>query len=102
MFGGLLGAGVLGNLNDARGIAGWRLLFTVERVITIGIALCSTRVYSPHSIIYSANINSTILPNFPANSEWLSGEERSFAQCNGASLTTQITANPLAFSAASP
>jgi len=42
MFGGLLGAGVLGNLNGVHGIAGWRWLFIIEGVITIGIALCST------------------------------------------------------------
>jgi MFS family permease len=42
MFGGLLGAGILGNLNGAHGIAGWRWLFIIEGVITIGIALTST------------------------------------------------------------
>ena len=38
MFGGLLGAGVLGNLHMAHGIAGWRWLFIIEGVITIGVA----------------------------------------------------------------
>ena len=41
MFGGVLGAGVLGNLNGAHGIAGWRWLFIIEGVITIGIAICA-------------------------------------------------------------
>jgi hypothetical protein len=39
MFGGLLAAGVLGNLEGAHGIAGWRWLFIIEGVITVGIAL---------------------------------------------------------------
>jgi MFS family permease len=42
MFGGLLGAGILGNLNGAHGIAGWRWLFIIEGVITVGVALTST------------------------------------------------------------
>jgi len=29
MFGGLLGAGILGNLSGAQGIAGWRWLFII-------------------------------------------------------------------------
>jgi hypothetical protein len=41
MFGGLLGAGVLGNLNGAHGISGWRWLFIIEGVTTVGIALLS-------------------------------------------------------------
>jgi MFS family permease len=41
MFGGVLGAGVLGNLNGAHGIAGWRWLFIIEGAITIGVALCA-------------------------------------------------------------
>jgi MFS family permease len=39
MFGGLLAAGVLGNLEGAHGIAGWRWLFIIEGTITVGIAL---------------------------------------------------------------
>lgn len=42
MFGGLLGAGILGNLNGSHGIAGWRWLFIIEGVITVGIALSAT------------------------------------------------------------
>ncbi|KAK9327431.1 major facilitator superfamily domain-containing protein [Lipomyces starkeyi] len=64
MFGGLLGAGVLGNLSGAHGIEGWRWLFIIEGVTTIGIAL----------------ISMLLLPNFPASSMWLNEEERAFAQ----------------------
>lgn len=41
MFGGLLAAGILGNLDGAHGITGWRWLFIVEGVITIGVAFTS-------------------------------------------------------------
>ncbi|KAL3421227.1 allantoate permease [Phlyctema vagabunda] len=64
MFGGLLGAGVLGNLDGVHGISGWRWLFIIEGSITIAIGIASA----------------FILPNFPADSKWLSSEERSFAQ----------------------
>lgn len=63
MFGGLLAAGVLGNLDGAHGIEGWRWLFIIEGVITIGIALAATLV----------------LPNYPATTKWLSEEEKAFA-----------------------
>lgn len=38
-FGGLIGAGVLGNLNGAHGIAGWRWLFIIEGCITVGVSV---------------------------------------------------------------
>ena len=41
MFGGLIAAGVLANLNGAHGIAGWRWLFIIEGSATVGIALLS-------------------------------------------------------------
>ncbi|KAI1480845.1 MFS general substrate transporter [Daldinia eschscholtzii] len=63
-FGGLLGAGVLGNLSGAHGIAGWRWLFIIEGSITIFSAICSA----------------FILPNYPATTKWLSLEERAYAQ----------------------
>ncbi|KAI8949895.1 allantoate permease [Xylaria longipes] len=63
-FGGLLGAGVLGNLSGAHGIAGWRWLFIIEGTITIGTALLSTFV----------------LPDYPANTKWLTPEEQAYAQ----------------------
>lgn len=63
MFGGVLGAAILGNLDGDMGLAGWRWLFIVEGTITIGIAL----------------IASFFLPNYPATTRWLSEEEKEFA-----------------------
>ncbi|KAI2465788.1 putative MFS transporter [Annulohypoxylon bovei var. microspora] len=63
-FGGLLGAGVLGNLSGARGIAGWRWLFIIEGSLTVASAICSAFV----------------LPDYPATTTWLSSEERAYAQ----------------------
>lgn len=63
MFGGLIAAGVLGNLDGAHGIAGWRWLFIIEGTITIGIAL----------------ISGFMLPDYPATTRWLSEEEKAFA-----------------------
>ena len=39
MFGGLLAAGILGNLNGVHGITGWRWLFIIEGVITIAVSI---------------------------------------------------------------
>lgn len=63
MFGGLIAAGVLGNLDGAHGIAGWRWLFIIEGSITIGVAL----------------ISAFFLPDYPATTSWLAEEEKSFA-----------------------
>ncbi|KAK4186510.1 putative MFS transporter [Podospora australis] len=63
MFGGLIGAAVLGNMEGAQGIAGWRWLFIIEGVITIAVAL----------------IAMWILPDYPNTTRWLSEEERAFA-----------------------
>lgn len=63
-FGGLIGAGVLANLDGAHDIAAWRWLFIIEGVVTIGCSLLSV----------------FILPDYPATTKWLSSEERSYAQ----------------------
>ncbi|KAM0701584.1 hypothetical protein Q7P35_010492 [Cladosporium inversicolor] len=63
MFGGLLAAGILGNLDGSMGIAGWRWLFIIEGVITIGVAIAA----------------GFILPDYPATTKWLNEEERNFA-----------------------
>ncbi|PGH06063.1 hypothetical protein AJ80_08231 [Polytolypa hystricis UAMH7299] len=64
MVGGLLGAAVLGNLEGAHGIAGWRWLFIIEGSITVGLAI----------------ISMFLLPNFPSYANWLSDEERAYAE----------------------
>ncbi|GFF60062.1 lysophospholipase 3 [Aspergillus udagawae] len=63
-FGGLIGAGVLGNLHGVHGIAGWRWLFIIEGSITVGISLFST----------------VCLPNYPATTPWLDETEQAYAQ----------------------
>ncbi|KAH8819284.1 MFS transporter [Xylogone sp. PMI_703] len=64
MFGGLLSAGVLGNLDGAHGIAGWKWLFIIEGTLTIVVAF----------------VAALVLPNFPATSAGLDDDERKFAQ----------------------
>ncbi|RDL40764.1 uncharacterized protein BP5553_00743 [Venustampulla echinocandica] len=63
-FGGLIGAGVLGTLEGAHGIAGWRWLFIIEGSITVGISF----------------IAASFLPNFPATTSWLNDEEKAYAR----------------------
>jgi len=64
MFGGIIGAAVLGNMDGAQGIAGWRWLFIIEGVVTIAFA----------------GVAAFILPDYPRTTRWLSEEERAFAQ----------------------
>lgn len=56
-------AGILENLDGSMGIAGWRWLFIIEGVITIGVAIAA----------------GFILPDYPATTKWLNEEERNFA-----------------------
>ncbi|KAE8416739.1 major facilitator superfamily domain-containing protein [Aspergillus pseudocaelatus] len=63
-FGGLIGAGVLGNLDGAHNISGWRWLFIIEGCITVGISLISI----------------LLLPNYPATTSWLNETEKLYAQ----------------------
>lgn len=62
-FGGLLAGGITGGLHNAHGIAGWRWLFIIEGVATVGIAM----------------IAPFILLDFPASSPALTLEERQLA-----------------------
>uniref|UniRef100_A0A8H7NJT1 Major facilitator superfamily (MFS) profile domain-containing protein n=1 Tax=Bionectria ochroleuca TaxID=29856 RepID=A0A8H7NJT1_BIOOC len=63
MFGGLLGAAILGSLEGSLGLAGWRWLFIIEGVIAIAFAmLCAF-----------------LLPNYPHTTTWLTPEEQAFA-----------------------
>ncbi|KAK3493454.1 major facilitator superfamily domain-containing protein [Neurospora crassa] len=63
MFGGVIGAGVLGNLEGARGVSGWRWLFIIEGTITVAVAVAAAFV----------------LPDYPNTTRWLSEEERAYA-----------------------
>lgn len=62
-FGGLLAGAITGGLEGAHGIRGWKWLFIVEGVATIGIAI----------------ISSFVLLDFPANSARLNERERAIA-----------------------
>ncbi|KAI1337340.1 allantoate permease [Xylariaceae sp. FL0016] len=63
-FGGLIGAGVLGDLAGAHGISGWRWLFIIEGSITVTAAIAAA----------------IVLPNYPATTRWLTSEEKAYAQ----------------------
>ncbi|WYZ45308.1 hypothetical protein EsH8_VIII_000624 [Colletotrichum jinshuiense] len=63
MFGGLLGAGILGGLEGDMGIAGWRWLFIIEGVAAIAFSLVAM----------------WILPDYPHTTKWLTDEERAYA-----------------------
>ncbi|OLN87986.1 putative transporter C11D3.18C 1 [Colletotrichum chlorophyti] len=63
MFGGLLGAGILGGLEGDLGIAGWRWLFIIEGVVAIAFALVAM----------------WILPDYPHTTKWLTDDERAYA-----------------------
>ncbi|KAM5352997.1 hypothetical protein ACJ41O_005719 [Fusarium nematophilum] len=62
-FGGLLAGAITGGLEGAHGIRGWRWLFIVEGVATVGWALVSM----------------FLLLDFPANSKMLTERERAIA-----------------------
>ncbi|KAL4792229.1 major facilitator superfamily domain-containing protein [Aspergillus venezuelensis] len=63
-FGGLIGAGVLGNLHMSHGISGWRWLFIIEGCITVALSM----------------LIPILLPNYPATTTWLEDEEKAYAQ----------------------
>ncbi|KAJ5288175.1 vitamin H transporter [Penicillium angulare] len=62
-FGGLIAAGIVESLDGSHGIEGWRWLFIIEGVITIGFAIISI----------------FILPDFPSTTRRLSDRERQIA-----------------------
>lgn len=62
-FGGLLGSAIMGGMNFAAGIADWRWLFIIEGSATIPVAIAAC----------------FILPDYPADTKWLSDEERKLA-----------------------
>lgn len=62
-FSGLIAAGIIDGLDGARGLLAWRWIFILEGAATVAIALGAYFV----------------LPDFPANTKWLSPEERALA-----------------------
>lgn len=62
-FSGLIGAGVVGGLDGAKGLRAWRWLFIIEGAATVVLALCAI----------------PLLPDLPANTMWLSEKERKYA-----------------------
>ncbi|KAJ7199968.1 MFS general substrate transporter [Mycena pura] len=62
-FGGLLAGGVITGLEGAMGIRGWRWLFIIEGSLTMFVSII---------VVF-------ILPNWPANTKWLSQEEKALA-----------------------
>ncbi|KAJ4402662.1 hypothetical protein N0V91_007036 [Didymella pomorum] len=62
-FGGLITAGITGNMNGLHGLRAWRWVFILEGVITVIIAFTAY----------------FILPNFPRTTRWLTEEERQLA-----------------------
>ncbi|KAJ5243535.1 vitamin H transporter [Penicillium citrinum] len=62
-FGGLIAAGIVDGLEGVHGIRGWRWLFIIEGVITVGFAIISI----------------FLLPDFPTTTKRLSDHERQIA-----------------------
>ncbi|KAI0424840.1 MFS transporter-like protein [Xylaria sp. FL1042] len=72
-FSGLIAAGVFAGLDGVHGLSGWRWLFLIQGVITVGIAIAG---------FY-------ILPDTPLTTRWLTEEERQLAHARIARDTTQ-------------
>lgn len=62
-FGGLIAAGVLGNMEGKAGIRAWRWLFIIEGAITIAVSA----------------ITAFVLPDYPSTTSWLSEREKLIA-----------------------
>ncbi|KAJ0282151.1 hypothetical protein Brms1b_004966 [Colletotrichum noveboracense] len=82
MFGGLLGAAILGNLEGDLGHAGWRWLFIIVRLShSIFLAVEIDRHLKQEGVvaIAFALVAMWILPDYPHTTKWLSEEERAYA-----------------------
>lgn len=64
MFGGLIGAGILGGMEGKGGISAWRWLFIIEGSLTVVCALAVP----------------FLLPDYPATTRWLTERQRLIAQ----------------------
>ncbi|KAI1401872.1 major facilitator superfamily domain-containing protein [Hypoxylon fuscum] len=62
-FSGLIAAGIVDSMDGSRGLRAWRWLFLIEGSATVVIAFAAYFV----------------LPNFPANTPWLTDQERQLA-----------------------
>lgn len=62
-FSGLIAAGVFSGLHGVHGMAGWRWLFLIQGVVTIGVAI----------------VGVFLLPNTPLTTWWLTPAERQLA-----------------------
>ncbi|XHG09658.1 hypothetical protein AWENTII_012701 [Aspergillus wentii] len=72
-FSGLIAAGVFAGLDGSHGLAGWRWLFLIQGVITVGVAAVAF----------------FLLPNSPLQTPWLNQEERVLAHERIARDTTE-------------
>ncbi|KAJ6079708.1 hypothetical protein N7467_009461 [Penicillium canescens] len=72
-FSGLIAAGVFAGLDQKHGLAGWRWLFLIQGVATVGVAILSV----------------FLLPNSPLQTRWLTPEERQMAHDRIARDTTE-------------
>ncbi|KAK9794143.1 putative Major facilitator superfamily (MFS) profile domain-containing protein [Seiridium cardinale] len=63
-FGGLIAAGILGDMEGTAGLRAWRWLFIIEGAITIACAIVAV----------------FILPDYPQSTKWLSEREKLIAQ----------------------
>ncbi|EMR69378.1 putative mfs transporter protein [Eutypa lata UCREL1] len=71
-FSGLIAAGVFAGLNGSHGLSGWRWLFLIQGVVTVGVAAASF----------------FFLPDTPLTTRWLTEEERQLAHDRIARDTT--------------
>ncbi|KAF7557682.1 hypothetical protein G7046_g5975 [Stylonectria norvegica] len=87
-FSGLIAAATFASIDGAHGIAGWRWLFIIEGVVTIGVAFVAI----------------PILPDHPLTTSWLTEEERQLANdrisrdtVQGSTKTNLFTSLKVAF-----
>lgn len=85
MFGGLLGAAILGNLDGGLGIAGWRWLFIIVSLFLPRQSVYGQGSHSSNSTqegviaIAFALVAMFLLPDYPHTTRWMNDEEKAFA-----------------------